>query len=226
MDISSFSHFSLLYIEDDASIREVNLRTLQRMFHAVYTASNGEEGLKAYKTHRPDIIVTDLKMPVMDGLSMVKEIRKSDNETKIIITTAFTNEQQLIDAIELNIVRYVVKPLSQRNLLPALEKATKELENIKKIQFNEDIYLNIQKNTLVIKDEEHRLTKKEFLFLELLGKNRNKTIKYGQIQANVWQDKNMSLHSLRTMVGAIKKKFFMENCIRNVSGIGYILEMN
>ena len=225
MDINkAFAHFRLLYVEDDAGIRAVNLRFLKRMFHTVYDATNGEDGYEKYVLHRPDIIITDLKMPVLDGISMVKRIRKDDTQTKIIITTAFTDEEQLIDAVELNIVRYVVKPLSQRNLLPALEKAIKELGHIRKLDLTESVSLDIERNVLMIKQQEHHLTKKEFLFLELLGNNPNRTVSYPEIEGYVWQEEVMSVQSLRTMVGSIRKKFDLERLIRNVSGLGYILE--
>lgn len=82
----------------------------------------------------------------------------------------------------------------------------------------------MQKNILVIANKEHHITKKEFFFLELLAKNPNRTISYREIEAYVWKEETMSLHSLRTMVGGIKKKFGLEKLIKNVSGVGYILE--
>lgn len=223
--MKQFSRFRLLYVEDDDGLREVNLRFFKRIFHTVYEASNGKEGLKVYESCKPDIIITDLKMPIMDGLSMVKQIREYDTQTKIIITTAFTDEQQLIDAVELQIVRYVLKPLNQRNLMPALEKAIKELGVLRRLNIAESIELDTQTNTLFIKEEEFRLTKKEFLFLELLALNPNRTISYTEIESKVWQNEAMSVHSLRTMVGSIRKKFSLEKQIKNVSGLGYSLEI-
>lgn len=227
MDIyKAFAHFRLLYVEDDTGVHEVNLRFLNRLFHTVYSARNGEDGYAKYLKHKPDIIITDLKMPILDGIEMVKRIRKNDNKTKIIITTAFTNEEQLIHAVELNIVRYVLKPLNQRNLIPALEKAIKELGHIKKIDIYHNISLDIERNVLILKDIEHHLTKKEFLFLELLCNNKNRTVSYNDIEEYVWDEEPMSVKSLRTIVGSIRKKFKLEKLIRNVSGLGYILEIN
>jgi len=226
MDINrALANFKLLYVEDDIGVREINLRFFKRLFHTVYSAKDGIDGLNAYESYKPDIIITDLKMPLLDGISMVKKIREKDNKTKVIITTAFTDESHLIDAVELNIVRYVVKPLNQRNLFPALEKAIKELGYVKKLNICFDIVLDIERNTLLVRDEEYHLTKKVFLFLELLANNPNKTIVYSEIEAYVWDDEAMSLHSLRTMVGSIRKKFHLEKFIKNVSGLGYILEI-
>ncbi|WP_024955838.1 response regulator transcription factor [Sulfurospirillum arcachonense] len=222
----AFAHFRLLYVEDDSGVREVNLRFLNRMFHTVYSATNGENGYAQYLKYKPDIIITDLKMPILDGIGMVKRIRESDNKTKIIITTAFTDEEQLINAVELNIVRYVVKPLNQRNLLPALEKAIKELGQRKKIAISSNVYLDIERNVLFFHEKEYHLTKKEFLFLELLGNNTNRTISYSEIESYIWDEEPMSMKSLRTMVGSIRKRFHLEELIRNVSGLGYILRLN
>ncbi len=218
-----FSHLKLLYIEDDEGIRNINSRILNRMFQSVYEAVNGEDGLKKHEMYNPDIIITDLKMPLLDGISMVKKIREKDKKTRIIITTAFTEEQNLIDAVELDIVRYIVKPLNQRNLIPALEKAIEQLGDTGKLSLGEDITLNMNNNILINKDKEFKLTKKEFLFLELLAKNPQRVVHYEEIESYIWYDEPMSIYSLRTLVGNIRKKFNLEEYLQNISGIGYKL---
>ncbi|QKF83423.1 response regulator transcription factor [Halarcobacter ebronensis] len=219
-----FSHLRLLYIEDDEGIRSVNSRILNRMFQTVYEATNGLDGLEKHEKFHPDIIITDLKMPLLDGISMVKKIREKDKKTRIIITTAFTEEQNLIDAIELDIVRYIVKPLNQRNLIPALEKAIEQFGNTKKLSLGKNITLDVENSILINKDKEFHLTKKEFLFLELLTKNAHRVVKYEEIESHIWYDEPMSIYSLRTLVGNIRKKFNLEESIQNISGMGYKME--
>lgn len=220
-----FSHFRLLYIEDDDGVRNVNIRILKRMFKTVYEAINGKDGFDKYEQHNPDIIITDINMPLLDGISMVKKIRENDKKTRIIIATAFTEEQNLIDAIELDIVRYIVKPLNQRNLLPALEKAIEQLGDIRKIELGENIILDIKSNILINSGEEYHLSKKELMFLELLAKNSARAVSYEEIESYIWYDEPMSIYSLRTLVGNIRKKFNMESQIQNISGTGYRLNI-
>ncbi len=225
MDIKKdFSNYNLLYVEDDEGVRNVNLRILKRMFKNVYEGVNGQEGFAQYQKHRPDIIITDLKMPKLDGISLVKKIRKEDTKTKIIITTAFTDEQNLIDAVELDIVRYIVKPLNQRNLIPALEKAIAQIGGTEQIQLGDNIYLDMKNHILINNNNEYQLAKKEYMFLELLVKNTQRTVTYEEIENHIWYDEPMSIYSLRTLVGNIRKKYHFEN-IKNISSMGYKLHI-
>lgn len=78
----------VLYVEDEIIVREPFAEMLSRRVQKVYTAENGEQGLKLYQEFKPDIIITDIKMPVMDGLTMVDRIRATDKQIPVIITTA------------------------------------------------------------------------------------------------------------------------------------------
>lgn len=220
-----FSHLKLLYIEDDNGVRNVNLRSLKRMFQTVYEAYDGIDGFEKYKEFNPDIIITDIKMPQLDGISMVKKIRENDKKTRVIITTAFTEEQNLIDAVELDIVRYIVKPINQRNLIPALEKAIEQIGNCQKSIISENIFLDTKNSILENNNDIFHLSKKELLFLELLVKNKNQAVSYEEIESYIWYDEPMSIYSLRTLVGNIRKKFNLENQIQNISGMGYKLSV-
>lgn len=218
-----FSSYNLLYIEDDEGVRNVNLRILKRMFNSVYEGINGEDGYEKYKEYKPDIIITDLKMPKMDGISLVKKIREDDLKTRIIITTAFTDEKNLIDAVELDIVRYLVKPLNQRNLIPALEKAIEQIDDVILIKLDNEIFLDNKNHILINKNEEFQLARKEYMFLEILVQNRNRAVTYEEIENHIWYDEPMSIYSLRTLVGNVRKKYALEKSIQNISGMGYKL---
>ena len=139
--------FSVLYIEDDDELREITSSMLQRIFKDVYTGSDGKKGYELYKKYRPDIVITDIKMPVLNGIELAKKIREDDDKTRIIITTAFSDEAYLLEAVELNLERYIVKPLTNRNLLPALEKAISKID--KKIYFTKDFYYNYRTSLFI-----------------------------------------------------------------------------
>jgi len=89
MKASGLEHYdiSLLYVEDERVTREQVSRILQRIVTELYVAENGQEGLKLYQEKRPDIILTDIMMPVMDGLEMCREIRRLDRESQLIMLT-------------------------------------------------------------------------------------------------------------------------------------------
>ena len=101
--MEKFKNYTILYVEDDEGVRTINSRFLNRMFKKLYEAKDGEEGLALYKKYHPDIILTDIQMPKMDGITLSKKIRKTDKDTKIIISTAFSDKDYLLEAIELRL---------------------------------------------------------------------------------------------------------------------------
>jgi DNA-binding response OmpR family regulator len=220
-----FKDFSLLYIEDDDGVRTINLRILTRLFKNVYEAIDGEMGWELYNKHKPQIILTDIKMPKFDGISLAKKIREHDKTTKIIITTAFSDSKYLLEAVELNLERYLVKPLTKRNLLPALQKAVDGLKENAILSFSENFYFNYDTELFYFDDKVIDMTKKELTFLKLLVKNKDRIVSYSQIESEVWGDEYMSMNSLRTSLGFLRKKL-PKNIIKNVSNMGYTLKID
>lgn len=220
---NKFKDFTVLYVEDDAGVREMNFSMLKRIFKHAYEAQDGEIGYTLYQKHQPDIIITDIKMPKLSGIELVKTIRKNDNKTKIIITSAFNDEKYLMQAIELNLERYLIKPLTNRNLFPALEKAIEGIE--KKLHIAKDFYYDFSTSLFYEKDKTIKLANKELLFLSLLAKNHNNVITYEEIEREVWDYEQMSIKSLRSMIGLLRKKI-PYNAISNISNIGYKLKID
>lgn len=119
-DAAFLRELSLLYVEDDPDVREGISIFLRRRAARVETAKDGAEGLAAFKAHKPDLILTDIRMPVMDGLTMIQEIRALDPDVPIIVTTAFEQTDYMARAIELRVDRYTVKPVDPDRLEAAL----------------------------------------------------------------------------------------------------------
>ena len=195
------------------------------MFREVYEAADGAEGYSLYQKHKPDIVLTDIKMPKMDGIALSKKIREQDSDTKIIITTAFSDQEYLMDAVELKLERYLVKPLTKRNLIPALEKAVSSIEIEQRLIISKDFYYDYHTAQFYFEDKVIVMNKKELLFLSLLAKNSGRVVSYLEIEQVVWEDEYMSLNSLRTTIGFLRKKLPF-NAISNVSNMGYRLNID
>jgi len=225
--MENFKKYTILYIEDDEGVRTATSRSLARMFNELYEAKDGEEGFDLYNKYHPDIILTDINMPKMDGLTLIKKIRKFDNAIKIIISTAFSEKDYLMDAIDLKLEKYIIKPLTSRNLIPALTIAVKDLEKESDIEvpLGEDFYFDKSTSLFYLNDIMIELNKKELLFLKLLVLNKNRVVSYLEIEQYVWEDEYMSLNSLRTTIGFLRKKLPF-NCIKNISNMGYKLKLN
>ncbi len=122
---------SILYVEDERSTREEVLLFLQRRVREVFTAANGKEGLDLFQKRRPEVIITDIRMPVMDGLEMSKAIKAIDREAKIIVTSAHSDTSYLLTAIETGVDAYVTKPVEAEKLFSAIRKCAEVIDSRK-----------------------------------------------------------------------------------------------
>lgn len=113
----------LLYVEDDEDIRELLVQKLRRVAGEVIIAENGRQGLEFYEKFSPDLVVSDVQMPGMDGLAMSRAIKTINRGTPIILTTAFNEIDYLLQAIEIGIDGYVIKPIRTELLLEVLNKS-------------------------------------------------------------------------------------------------------
>lgn len=123
VDMELLKDVSILYVEDDLFLRERVLEFLKMHFRCVYAAENGKEGLEIFGKESPDVVVTDIKMPVMNGLDMAQRIKEINNEIPIIILTAFSEASFLMKAIEIGVDRYVQKPTEGEELIEAIYKS-------------------------------------------------------------------------------------------------------
>jgi len=108
--------FSVLIVDDSPFIVEVLKTFLSRFSKHIFEAENGSQGLEFYKLHKPDFIVSDIVMPIMNGLEMSREIKSLDKDAFIVLTTAVDDKENLAEAIEISIDKYLPKPIDLRRL--------------------------------------------------------------------------------------------------------------
>ncbi len=132
----------VLYVEDEATIRDSLANILRRRTGEVITAENGAEGFILFEELNPDVVITDIRMPVMDGLEMCRKIREKRN-TPIVITTGYNDEAYLLSAIELGVDSYVKKPVDFKKLEFALTRIAHNLLNERMIEEKNQYIANI-----------------------------------------------------------------------------------
>lgn len=124
-NISILKNITILYAEDEKDLREVTHQILKGFTKKQYVAQNGQEGLELFKKHEKeiDLIITDVNMPVLNGLDMVKEIKKININIPIIVATAFSNKEYLLEAIDIGVDKYVLKPIDIAKLLQVMSQS-------------------------------------------------------------------------------------------------------
>ena len=165
---------TILYVEDEAGIRENVKRPLTYFSSKLFIACDGKEGLELYKEHKPDLVITDIKMPNMNGIEMSKAIKAINPKQHIIITTAHNESNFFMDAIEMHIDAYILKPIDIDLLEEQVEKITEHINTKKSLE--EQIILTqeisqLQSNCLVVLDEEDELIFTNNQFLDFFNVN-------------------------------------------------------
>lgn len=219
------SKLKILVVEDD----KINLELIVGFLGENYdikVAYDGLSGLEVYKKIKPDIIITDLKMPIMDGIQMLQEVRKVDKNVRAIILTSYDDIEYLLKAVELHLTKYLLKPISKEELNETVVKAIEELSQFKVIDkkifaIDNHFVWNCDEGLLLKDGKEVKLTPKERKILHLLFQNRGTVFSCDDILNNVWESDDMADKTvLKTMLTGLRKKI-PENLIQNIYGVGY-----
>jgi len=160
---------NLLYVEDDEEVRTLLERALARKVKKLYVGVDGEEGLSLYKEHKPDLILTDIRMPKMDGISMSKKIKELSPDIPIVVLSAHSETNYLIEAIESGIGGYLLKPLDKEKLYNTLEEHAKIVFYGKEKSEHERLLqevINLQPSVIFSNDETKKALFTNKLFVD------------------------------------------------------------
>jgi len=216
----------ILYVEDDTEVRRNAVEYLTRIAKEVLEAADGKEAIKVWSDEHPDIIITDISMPRLNGLDMARYIRSKDRDVQIIIATAYTDTDYLMQAVELNLVKYLVKPITKEKLLSALSRSVEKIEDEKRfsVRLSDACSYNAYTQKVECGEESVRLTKNELLLMDLLAHHSGRVLNYQEIEDAIWPYEGMSQDAIRSLVRALRKKL-PDNAIENISGVGYRLNI-
>lgn len=221
------SNVSLLYIEDNDEIRNLLTASMREVGYTVLDSSTTAQACDFMNSNRIDIVITDLRLPNESGMDFIRCLRERDMDTPIIITSAYSEKELLLDAIHLDVSCYLIKPFKTAELFESIEKALKKLSKIALGSLSElhkgYQYNPINKCIIASNGEVIQLSKKEYLLIELLLKNKNQIVPYSTIEKVVWNNAPMSIEALRTMVRTIRKKTY-PSIISNINAHGYKMD--
>lgn len=220
------SKLTIIYIEDEDEIRSYIEEFFKRYTNKIYSAKSAEEGLELYNLHKPDLMIVDINLPKMNGINFIKQIRENDSKTRIVISTAYTNKEFTLEAVELQITRYLVKPITIDDLFNMIKKLLIEIEQIdlsfSNIDLGEGFYFNHKTNKLLKDDQEIDLRKKELDLLAFFISKKQSVISYEMLENEIWYDTVMTQDAIRSQIKNIRHKTYSK-IFKNVSGVGYKL---
>jgi len=176
LDSKQLKSITILYVEDDAIVREQTEKILQKLFKKIYTGTDGKNGLELYNKHIDtiDIIVTDINMPNINGLDMINEIKNLNKSIPTIVTTAHSDSKNLLKAIDINIDKYITKPIQIKELTMTIVdlvlkyKRSNNIENLAKSLVHKTTQ-NDKENTEL--STELELVKKQKMYLDSIVDN-------------------------------------------------------
>lgn len=226
--LALFERLSILYAEDEESLRRSICQTLEIFFDKVIEAKDGEEALELFFEHKPDILLLDICMPKCDGLKLLKEIRKSHKRVPVIIMSAYAEPTYFQQSIELNICKYLLKPFSKESFLDAFKTCTEWMYEWGEgglIRIGNDLFYDPISGMLLKEKEQFFLTKKERLLFEYFLRQKNRVLSFEELEEAIWAGEGGSKEALKALVKELRKKLTKES-IENVFGIGYKLVLH
>ena len=222
--LTVFANLSVLIVEDNISQRNKLIEILSNFTDKIEFASDGAEALKEYEIFKPNIIITDIKMPNMSGLEFLKELRKVDKKTPVIVLSAHTDVEYLLEAVSLKLISYLVKPVTIENIIKALKEAVEIVlsDSLFEVRLGKYYTYNVAEKAVYKGDEKIKLSKKEILFLELLIKYKNQIVTKEMIEEVVWEDSVMTVPALKNFIFKLRKKIG-NDALHTSSSNGYYL---
>lgn len=225
-----FRNITVLYLENDRECREKNTAMMRENGLKVLATDTISSTNELFRHNKIDLILIDLNLHKQEGMNFIRFLRYKDILAPIIITANDSDKELLLEAIDLDTTRYLIKPLKKNELLTALHIAAKKLlAPLPLILFENDLHEGFSYDP--INKTVHRpdgsavgLSKKESLLFELLLKNKNNLLSYDVIERGVWKEEMMSMESLRTLVRSLRKKTYSQ-LIANHSGLGYKIDI-
>lgn len=219
--LEELKNYTILYAEDEKGIQEETKDILELFFKEVYTANDGLEAKALYKWHSPDLIITDIKMPKLSGLDFIKDLRKEDEDTIIAITTAFTDFELMVLATELNLLKYIVKPLTKDKLNEIFKKFLEKKKSKDIIKLGEEFIYYKKEMLIKTSLESFCLSAKEATFLNHLL-NKKAIVIYEEIEYLLDIDRYENENAIRQFIKKIRKKL-PKNYLKNIQNEGYII---
>ena len=216
-------NLKVLIVEDEQKLANLIRSSIKDLFFKVVTAKDGIEGLKKFNSFKPDIIISDILMPNLNGLEMCKAIKEQSN-IPIVILSAYSQKEMLLQAIDIGISKYFIKPFDIESFIEYLKELSSKINNEKNFTLKDGFVFVKNSISLYKNDELVNLTKREREFINLLLDNKNSLVRLENIKEILWQEDEVSDERVRTFIKRLRVKT-SKDLIENVSSQGYMISV-
>ncbi len=217
---------TILLVEDEISVAQSFKKVLLLYVKEVYIASDGEKAYEAYERVHPDIIITDIKIPKLNGLNLIKKIRKNNKKIPIVVTSAYANQEFLLESIKLFLVEYLIKPIKESDLTRVLQECAKVLSSDQTgiVKVSKISFYDYDNKEFIYNDKKIPLTKKEAMLFELLLLHRRNLVSRKSIENKLYIYKEASPSALKNLIFKLRKKLQID-IIKTVGKLGYMIDI-
>lgn len=219
------SQSRVLLAEDNVEVRVKFAKMLSLFFCEVIEAANGREALEYFHSKKPDVVITDVRMPGMDGIALVQTIRKTDREIPIIITSAYSDKEYLLESIPLLLVNYLIKPIQHAQLLSSLEQCAELLQQRRPrepIRLTPPYMYDSLNKRIYRAEQEIKLTRKEIALIELLIEHRGHLLHKETIEKHLYPSGEVPASAIKNIMFKLRQKIGNE-LIETVDQLGYTI---
>lgn len=218
----------ILLVEDDKEISNAVSKAIKMSGYECDQAFDGQEALDAIEYVKYDVVVMDVMMPKMDGVTAVKHIRRSNNHVPIIMLTALSELDDKITGLDAGADDYLTKPFMVKELLARIRALTRRGETIIDNSKIGNVTLDSQSFEIKTETKNARLTNKEYKLMELLIRNKNQILSTERIMEEIWDlESDAEINVVWVFISSLRKKLESidaDHIIKAVRGLGYRLE--
>jgi len=218
-------NLTVLLVEDEPHLAHLLRNAIGSHFARFELAHDGKEGLSKVQDIHPDIVITDITMPHMSGLEMSGILHEEDPDLPIVILSAYSEKEYLLDAIDIGITKYLIKPFDPDELLDVLCALAQKMEKARRTALMAPYQFDTGEKKLFHDKTMVRLTQRETRFLDALLAHPNHFLPTEDINTTLWNDENVTDERLRVFINRLRQKTDPA-LIENVVGQGYVLRMS
>ncbi|MGE0020579.1 MAG: histidine kinase dimerization/phosphoacceptor domain -containing protein [Draconibacterium sp.] len=217
-------NISVLFVDDNETIRQLYRRILEKHVTHLYIAENGSHGLELYQKHKPDLVITDMVMPVMNGLEMVKEIKKFAPDAKFVVMSAYSEKDSFIESIHLGVDGYLMKPVEAKKLLSLIDefagitlmKWELEAKEKKRQEAEDNMKKSLSEKDVLLREVHHRVKNNMQIISSILSM-QSRNIDDPRLQ-EILQESQNRIHSM----ALIHENLYNHKSLANIMFSTYI----